>query len=74
MEFTRACHIKDSSNIKLIEYNPELQIMRVTFIMGGIYDYKPIDGFLFGDLVSSTSPGKFLNLYIKDKFSVRKVA
>lgn len=72
MEFSRVCHILDSSNIVKIEYDPSEELMRVTFTNGDAYDYK-VEPTIFGTLLGAQSVGKAFHKLVKPYMKGKKL-
>jgi hypothetical protein len=65
--FPRICEVNDSSNILEVAYDPEFNIMKVTF-NNAKYLYRDITPNLFAQIVSADSVGKAFNSLIINKF------
>ncbi len=50
-----------------------INIMRIVFISGNIFDYYGIDQKVFQEFVKAESIGKFFHANIKDKYQYEKV-
>ncbi len=61
-----------SSNIASIVYDVQAQILEVEFHNGSIYQYFDVPHYLYEELMSTGSHGKFLNTYIKQTRHVYK--
>ena len=67
--YSRKVHVDDSSNIELVEYDPEIKALKVTFLRGGgTYLYEKVPAKTFGELISADSVGKYFQANVKDKF------
>jgi len=53
-----------SSNIASIGYDSQKQILEVEFHQGSIYRYYDVPEIVYNGLMSATSHGQYLNLYI----------
>lgn len=72
--YSRRVHVDDSSNVECIDYDPEINSMRVTFLKGGgTYIYTRVPAQLFGELVSAPSVGKFLQKHVVNKFETTRI-
>lgn len=56
----RVLKISDSSNVSIITYNPESEVMVVQFTDGSIYRYVSVPGDVVGRVAFSKSVGKAL--------------
>jgi len=63
-----------SSVISKMDYNPESEILRITFISGTVYDYKNVPSDVYAEMESAFSKGTFLNENIKGKFKFEKIS
>ena len=62
-----------SSNMKMIGYDPNSKTLRIVFKMQPVnYDYKGVWPELFAELMRSESKGKFFYTKIKGKFEFEK--
>lgn len=62
-----------SSVVRYFHYNPDTQILRVTFVSGMIYDYLEVPATVYEEMKASSSKGIFLNTEIKGKYAFEKV-
>jgi len=62
-----------SSNVESIGYNEEIQILRVKFLNGGIYEYKNVPFAEFDHLKNASSIGSYLNRNIAHYYPYEKV-
>jgi hypothetical protein len=62
-----------SSVIDHFNYVPEQKALRVTFVSGMVYEYKPVPEDLYLKMKASISKGKFLNSQIKGKYMFEKI-
>lgn len=53
-----------SSDIASIGYDSQKQILEVEFHQGSIYRYYDVPEIVYNGLMSATSHGQYLNLYI----------
>jgi hypothetical protein len=61
-----------SSVIHHFNYDPDTEVLRVTFLSGTVYEYKTVPKNIYEKMRGSFSKGRFLNKYIKGKFSFEK--
>lgn len=62
-----------SSDIQSIGYAPESCVLEVAFLSGGIYQYDGVPAYVFEELMSAESHGKYFAAHIKNVFSTRKI-
>ncbi|HEY0965164.1 MAG TPA: KTSC domain-containing protein [Candidatus Saccharimonadales bacterium] len=62
-----------SSNISSIGYDAETQTLEVEFHDGSIYQYYGVPQLEHAGLMNADSHGKYLDLYIKDKYRYQKI-
>ena len=55
----------NSSAISEVSYDKETQILRIQFVRGAEYDYPNVPEYVFHNLVSAPSVGKYFNQHIK---------
>lgn len=55
----------DSKNIASIGYDYEMATLRIEFLKGGTYDYYQVPAELYEGIMSASSKGQYLNMYIK---------
>lgn len=63
----------DSTNIKGIDYRPELKILLVYFNNGAVYEYQGVDAEMNRKFRDAPSPGKFYHSQIKGKYEGRRL-
>ncbi len=64
---------EESTAIRMMEYNTELNRLTVRFSNGGMYQYEDVPKSLFGELCSSESLGQTFNRIIAGKFDCTKL-
>lgn len=62
-----------SSNLQSAEYDPTTSELVVTFRSGASYAYSGVDQAAYDDLLTATSPGKYLARWIKGRHPDRKL-
>lgn len=62
-----------SSNVKEAGYDEEAKVLYVSFNSGGNYAYDAVDSATFQDLLTSNSPGGFVNRFLKATHESRRV-
>lgn len=61
-----------SSVIRKYEYKPELEVLRIIYVSGAVYDYLDVPQEVFDDFRAAFSKGTYLNKFIKPKFRYEK--
>ena len=56
---------EDSKNIESIGYDFDTATLRIEFIKGATYEYYGVPTELYEGLMTASSKGQFLDLYIK---------
>ena len=59
----------NSTNISEAFYQPDTQILEISFHSGHIYRYAGITREIFDQLISAPSTGKFYNKHIRGQFT-----
>ncbi len=62
-----------STVIAHYSYDPETMLLTVTFVSGTVYEYLDVPEEMYIQMKSSFSKGIFLNKYIKNAYSYRKL-
>ena len=62
-----------STVIARITYNPETQILEITYVSGEVYVYYKVPETTYADLMQARSKGRFLNQVIKGAFDYKKL-
>lgn len=62
-----------SSNVKSIGYNETTENLEVEFNNGNIYEYYKVPRVTYDSFMAASSQGKYLNQYIKGKYSFKRV-
>ena len=63
-----------SSNIRAVGYDSQTQTLEVEFQSGWVYQYYGVPDNMHDQMMQATSKGKFLNLYIKNRYPYSRVA
>lgn len=63
-----------SSNISAVGYDTSTSILEVKFHSGGTYRYSGVPVSIYNGLMSASSHGTFLHVYIKDKYPCSKIS
>lgn len=61
----------ESSNLDRVGYCPRKKVLRVEFKNNTTYEYSPIKGFEYKDLINAESVGKHFNQFIKNKEGIQ---
>ena len=62
-----------SSSVESIGYSEEIQILKVKFLRGGVYEYKNVPLMEFEQLKNASSVGSYLSRNIARNYSYEKV-
>lgn len=62
-----------SSNLASVGYDLSSKILEIEFLSGGIYQYFGIPQYVYDNLMSANSHGKYFAQNIKDVFKYRKI-
>lgn len=62
-----------SSNVSSIGYDQKSEVLEVEFHNGSIYHYFGVPDYLFSELMSASSHGKYLNAYIKAEYAYEQL-
>ncbi|MDD2440037.1 MAG: KTSC domain-containing protein [Methanosarcinaceae archaeon] len=62
-----------SSNLKSVGYDEGIQTLEIEFNSGGIYRYFGVPKYVYINLMSASSHGKYFHQYIKDNYRWSKV-
>lgn len=63
-----------SSVIRKYFYKPELEILRIIYFSGAVYDYLDVPQEVFDEFRAAFSKGTYLNKKIKPFFKYAKVS
>jgi len=63
----------ESSNIARLGYIPTTETLEVEFLNGSLYQYFAIPNNIWQAFKKATSKGRFLNLYLRDKYPYIRV-
>ena len=63
----------DSSSIVSVGYDDDVGTLELEFVNGGVYQYLEVPEFVYRRLMSSTSPGAFVNSMVKPNYDFREV-
>lgn len=58
----------ESSNIDSIGYDPDQAILHIKFTSGELYEYYDVPSYVFDELLSSSSKGKYAHENIYDVY------
>lgn len=62
----------DSSNINSIGYDENSSILEIEF-KNSLYQYFDVPAYVYDELMSSDSKGKYLNVNVKGKFHYEQI-
>lgn len=62
-----------SSVVSHINYFADRKVLRITYVLGMVYDYKNVPEEVFHDMKKAFSKGTYLNTHVKGKFAFEKV-
>jgi hypothetical protein len=62
-----------SSSVESIGYSEEIQILKVKFLKGGVYEYKNVSLMEFEQLYNASSVGSYLSRNIARNYPYEKV-
>ncbi len=66
--------VVSSSNVKSLGYQGSTQTLEVEFTQGSIYEYYGVPEQLYHEFLQAASKGKFLNIYIKNRYPYSRIA
>ncbi|WP_109694866.1 KTSC domain-containing protein [Chitinophaga deserti] len=62
-----------STVISHMRYNPETEVLVITFVTGKVYAYQPVPPDLYARMLQAFSKGQFFNRFIRDQFRYRQL-
>ncbi len=62
-----------STVIKHMRYNPETEVLVITFVTGKVYAYQPVPADTYARMLQAFSKGQFFNRFIRDQFRYRQL-
>lgn len=62
-----------SSVIDHFSYDPDLSILKITFVSGMIYKYADVPQQVYDEMNAEGSKGRYFNYFIKDRYKFKKV-
>ena len=62
-----------SSNINSIGYDKNLEVLRIEFHEGNLYEYYNVPNSIYNGLMSATSKGSYFHENIKNKYGDKKI-
>ncbi|WP_126245651.1 KTSC domain-containing protein [Chitinophaga rhizosphaerae] len=62
-----------STVIRHMRYNPETEVLVITFVSGKVYAYRPVPPDVYARMLQSGSKGEFFNRFIRDQFTYRQL-
>lgn len=64
--------VTTSSDIRLIEHDG-FSTLTVHFISGGIYEFYNVPKTVYDSFIMSSSKGKFMHTFIRDKYLYKRI-
>jgi hypothetical protein len=61
-----------STRIKSADYNDSTEVLTISFVKGGVYKYYRVPESIYKGIIASSSPGNYLDTFIKPKFMCKK--
>ena len=71
MAFER--YVADSSNLDIIEYDPDTLVLRVTFKNGSQYEYEGVLQDVVDEMMSADSQGSYFNRNVRMNYPYTKL-
>lgn len=63
-----------SRNLMSATYNPQLGVLTITFVSGGVYEYYSVPQSIWFTLRSAVDPDAYMRAYIRPTFPYRQIA
>ncbi|RXE56809.1 hypothetical protein ABH15_01220 [Methanoculleus taiwanensis] len=63
----------ESAGLKSIGYDREMEILRMEFESGGVYEYFGVPPAIYDDLLAAESPEWFFREFISERYPYEKV-
>ncbi|MEV7551544.1 KTSC domain-containing protein [Amycolatopsis sp. NPDC089917] len=63
-----------STNITSIGYDPQTRTLEIEFHNGRVYQYRGVPEATATALLNTASHGQYFNMYVKDRYSTRRIA
>ena len=63
----------DSSSVVSVGYDADDQKLELEYVNGGVYQYFGVPDFVHRRLLTSNSPGAFVNAVVKPNYEFREV-
>ena len=63
-----------SSNVSAVGYDSQTQTLEVEFQSSWVYQYYGVPDNVHDQMMQATSKGKFLNMYIKNRYPYSRTA
>ncbi len=63
-----------STNVAAVGFDAGTQTLEIEFHNGGVYQYYGVPEHMFTEMIHAPSAGKFLNMYIKDRYPYSRVS
>jgi hypothetical protein len=62
-----------STDILEVGYERESQTLEIQFVSGGVYQYFNVPSYVYDEMLSSSSKGKYFHANIKNRFQYSRV-
>lgn len=62
-----------STVIDKIDYDAQLQLLRISYVSGQTYQYKDVPEQVYKELKASRVKGRYLKFFVKDKYAFERV-
>lgn len=62
-----------SSNIAVVKYDQDREVLIVEFKRGGTYEYSEVPEAIYEELIQAESVGKTFNEIVRNEFDFRKL-
>jgi KTSC domain len=64
----------ESSALNAVTFSPEMNVLKVEFRNGLIYEYRDVSRCIYEQLLTASSKGAFFGRFIRNCFPSRRVA
>ena len=61
----------NSTNINAIVYNSKTRILTIEFNNGGLYNYYDVPQYIYYEIMSAPSKGKYFHRFIKNEYRTK---
>lgn len=63
-----------SSNLRAVGYDANTQLLTISFIKSGIYEFYSVPASIHSDLMNAYSKGTYFDRNIKGRFQYKKIS